>query len=59
MGNESLFQQAAQRLGPFGNDQISILALLIVSGEDHRFWASEQLREVGVENMYVVGNDAF
>ena len=47
-GNESLFQQAAQRLAALGNDQIQVAAPVIVSGEDHRFLASEQLREVGI-----------
>lgn len=48
-GNESLFQQTAQRLTGLGNDHIQIAAPLIVSGEEHRFLVSEQLREVGVE----------
>jgi mannose-1-phosphate guanylyltransferase / mannose-6-phosphate isomerase len=47
-GAESLFQQAAQRLAALGNDDIQMAAPVIVSGEDHRFLASEQLREVGV-----------
>ena len=47
-GNESLFQQAAQRLDALGNDSIQVAAPIIVSGEDHRFLASEQLREVGI-----------
>lgn len=47
-GNESLFQQAAQRLADLGNDSIRVGAPLVVSGEDHRFLASEQLREVGI-----------
>ena len=47
-GNESLFQQAAQRLAAFGNESIQIAAPVIVSGEEHRFMASEQLREVGI-----------
>ena len=47
-GNESLFQQAAQRLAALGNDRIQVAAPVIVSGEDHRFLASEQLREVGM-----------
>jgi len=47
-GNESLFQQAAQRLACLGQDGIQVAAPLIVSGEDHRFLASEQLREVGI-----------
>jgi mannose-1-phosphate guanylyltransferase/mannose-6-phosphate isomerase len=47
-GNESLFQQAAQRLAALGNDSIHMAAPVIVSGEDHRFLASGQLREVGI-----------
>jgi mannose-1-phosphate guanylyltransferase/mannose-6-phosphate isomerase len=47
-GNESLFQQAAQRLAALGNEYIQVAAPVIVSGEDHRFLASEQLREVGI-----------
>jgi mannose-1-phosphate guanylyltransferase/mannose-6-phosphate isomerase len=48
-GNESLFQQVAQRLAVLGNDSIQVAAPVIVSGENHRFLASEQLREVGIE----------
>jgi mannose-1-phosphate guanylyltransferase/mannose-6-phosphate isomerase len=47
-GNESLFQQAAQRLAALGCEHIQVAAPVIVSGEDHRFLASEQLREVGI-----------
>jgi mannose-1-phosphate guanylyltransferase/mannose-6-phosphate isomerase len=47
-GNESLFQQAAQRLAALANDSIQVAAPVIVSGEDHRFLVSEQLREVGI-----------
>lgn len=47
-GNESLFQQAAQRLAGLGQDGIQVAAPLIVSGEEHRFLASEQVREVGI-----------
>jgi mannose-1-phosphate guanylyltransferase/mannose-6-phosphate isomerase len=47
-GSDSLFQQAAQRLAVLGNEQIQIAAPIIVSGEDHRFLASEQLREAGI-----------
>jgi mannose-1-phosphate guanylyltransferase/mannose-6-phosphate isomerase len=47
-GNESLFQQAVQRLAALGRDQIQVAAPVIVSGEEHRFLASEQLREVGM-----------
>ena len=48
-GNESLFQQAAQRLAQLGNAKIQVSSPFSVSGEDHRFLASEQLREVGIE----------
>ena len=47
-GNESLFQQAAQRLAALGNDYIQVATPVIVCNEDHRFLASEQLREVGI-----------
>ena len=47
-GNESLFQQAAHRLADLGQEGIQVAAPLIVSGEDHRFLASEQLREAGI-----------
>ncbi len=48
-GNQSLFQQAAQRLADLGNADIQVTSPLIVTGEEHRFLASEQLREVGIE----------
>lgn len=41
-GTESLFQQAAQRLAKHG------VAPYIVSNEEHRFLAQEQLRETGI-----------
>ncbi|MFZ3159039.1 MAG: mannose-1-phosphate guanylyltransferase/mannose-6-phosphate isomerase [Rhodoferax sp.] len=47
-GHESLFQQAALRLANLGSPEISVAAPVIVSGEDHRFLASEQLRETGI-----------
>ena len=47
-GNESLFQQAAQRLAGLAQDGIQVAAPLIVSGEDYRFLVSEQLREIGI-----------
>lgn len=49
VGNESLFQQAATRLAAMGCDCIEVSAPYIVSNEEHRFLASEQLREVGIE----------
>jgi mannose-1-phosphate guanylyltransferase/mannose-6-phosphate isomerase len=48
-GNESLFQQAGQRLSQLGNAHIQVAPPLIVTGEDHRFLASEQLREAGID----------
>jgi mannose-1-phosphate guanylyltransferase/mannose-6-phosphate isomerase len=47
-GNESLFQLAAKRLAGLGAPDIEVAALTIVSGEEHRFLAAEQLREVGI-----------
>lgn len=49
IGNESLFQQAAKRLDNLGNSEIQVADPIIVTGEDHRFLASEQLREAGIE----------
>ena len=48
-GKESLFQQAALRLANLGNQDIQVADPIIVTGEEHRFLASEQMREVGVE----------
>lgn len=48
-GSESLFQQAAQRLVALGASDIQVAKPLIVTGEEHRFLAAEQLREVGIE----------
>jgi mannose-1-phosphate guanylyltransferase / mannose-6-phosphate isomerase len=48
-GKESLFQQAALRLANLGKADIQVASPIIVTGEDHRFLASEQLREIGVE----------
>ena len=47
-GHDSLFQQAAQRLAVLGHAQMAVANPVIVSGEDHRFLASEQLRETGI-----------
>lgn len=48
-GKESLFQQVALRLANLGNTDIQVATPIIVTGEDHRFLASEQLREIGIE----------
>jgi mannose-1-phosphate guanylyltransferase/mannose-6-phosphate isomerase len=48
-GTESLFQQATKRLMGLGAESIQVAGPLVVTGEDHRFLALEQLREIGVE----------
>ncbi|MDD5247866.1 MAG: mannose-1-phosphate guanylyltransferase/mannose-6-phosphate isomerase [Rhodocyclaceae bacterium] len=48
-GKESLFQQAAARLAALGAADIGVSSPYIVSNEDHRFLALEQLREAGIE----------
>ncbi|MBI3523708.1 MAG: mannose-1-phosphate guanylyltransferase/mannose-6-phosphate isomerase [Betaproteobacteria bacterium] len=47
-GNESLFQQAAQRLAQLAAEDIVARAPLIVGNEAHRFLMLEQLRECGI-----------
>ena len=48
-GEDSLFQQAAKRLMNLETTQIQVANPLIVTGEEHRFLAAEQLRESGIE----------
>ncbi len=48
-GKKSLFQQAAHRLVGLGAEEIQVAKPLIVTGEEHRFIASEQLREADIE----------
>jgi mannose-1-phosphate guanylyltransferase/mannose-6-phosphate isomerase len=47
-GDDSLFQLAAKRLAGLGAPDIAVAAPTIVSGEEHRFLAAEQLREAGI-----------
>ena len=47
-GSESLFQQAAKRLMGLSAESIHVTDPLVVTGEDDRFLAIEQLREVGI-----------
>jgi mannose-1-phosphate guanylyltransferase/mannose-6-phosphate isomerase len=48
-GKSTLFQQAAQRLATLETSITKVSPHIIVTGEEHRFLASEQLREVGIE----------
>ena len=48
-GQDSLFQQAATRLAQLSSTDITVAPPLLVTGEDHRFLAAEQLRETGIE----------
>jgi len=48
-GQDSLFQQAATRLAQLGGADIAVSQSLLVTGEDHRFLAAEQLREAGID----------
>lgn len=45
-GTTSLFQQAVDRINNIASDDISVGETLVVAGEEHRFIALEQLREV-------------
>ena len=47
-GDESLFQQAARRLANLAQPGWQLASPLIVTGEEHRFLAAEQLREAGI-----------
>jgi mannose-1-phosphate guanylyltransferase / mannose-6-phosphate isomerase len=47
-GTDSLFQQAAQRLMGLTGPDIGVAQPIIVTGEEHRFLAAEQLREAGI-----------
>lgn len=47
-GVNSLFQQAAKRVMGLEGESIRVINPLVVTGEDHRFLATEQLREIGV-----------
>ena len=48
-GHDSLFQQSATRLAQLGNAHITVAPPLLVTGEDHRFLATEQLREANIK----------
>ncbi len=48
-GKDSLFQQAALRLKGLSSDLVHVVDPIIVTGEEHRFLALEQLREVNIQ----------
>ena len=48
-GDNSLFQQTAERLQGLDSTTIQAIAPLIVCNEEHRFLAQEQLRESGIK----------
>jgi len=48
-GNNSLFQQAVERLNGLADAQTELLPTLVVGNEEHRFLVLDQLREVQTE----------
>ena len=48
-GDETLFQQAVLRIAGLESADVEVSAPLIVTNEEHRFIAAEQLRESGIE----------
>ena len=48
-GDDSLFQQAAQRLASLAGDGLAVQPLVVVGNAEHRFLTLEQLREIGQE----------
>ncbi len=53
-GNESLFQQTVLRASKIGNDQIHVEETVIVTNEEHRFLAVEQLRELQLQASFLL-----
>ena len=53
-GTESLFQQTILRAHQIGNDQIKMLPAVIVTNEEHRFLAVEQLRELQLSATFLL-----
>jgi mannose-1-phosphate guanylyltransferase/mannose-6-phosphate isomerase len=50
-GTTSLFQQAVERANGLGADDIEVGPTLVVTNEEHRFLALDQLRELkGIES---------
>jgi mannose-1-phosphate guanylyltransferase/mannose-6-phosphate isomerase len=48
-GNQSLFQQAVERLARLGGDDITVAPPVIVGNEEHRFLVLDQLREQKID----------
>ena len=48
-GKESLFQEAARRLVDLSGAGVNVYPPLIITNEEHRFLALEQLREIGID----------
>ncbi|MCW5649320.1 MAG: mannose-1-phosphate guanylyltransferase/mannose-6-phosphate isomerase [Ramlibacter sp.] len=48
-GNHSLFQQAVARLQGVRSDRLEVASPLVVTNEEHRFLALDQLREISCE----------
>ena len=53
-GNQSLFQQAVQRVASLGAADIAVQSPLVVGNEEHRFLVLDQLRDQHVEPAAVV-----
>lgn len=49
-GTSSLFQQAVERVNQTQADDIAVGETIVVTNEEHRFLALEQLREIGLSN---------
>jgi mannose-1-phosphate guanylyltransferase/mannose-6-phosphate isomerase len=53
-GNESLFQQTVMRASKIANQDITTTKPVIVTNEEHRFLAVEQLREVDTQASFLL-----
>lgn len=49
-GKDSLFQEATKRLLGLASEDVNVCSPFIVTNEEHRFLALEQLREIGAES---------
>lgn len=53
-GTTSLFQQAVHRLSQLKTESINVSETLVVTNEEHRFLAQEQLREMQMHNAKLI-----